>query len=218
MPADTAHEQTQEGTWESASAEDDTPMADAGSDLTNAEQAIPLNDAAFLAGVSVQALRQRIKRGTLLGAEVIDNRGQRVAGVQLSSLRVAFPNLDLSGLGAMRSNVLVDEAWDLEADLERGGMAPGGEQDASAPVQRVFEDRQVSEWRVSPWSIGLVVALAAVAMAGLMTGAKEARAATRSLENAQERESMLMEQLRNIRSERNEVREELKALQLTIRR
>ncbi|MFT5292229.1 MAG: hypothetical protein ACI8PQ_002454 [Planctomycetota bacterium] len=218
MPADTAHEQTQEGTWESASAEDDTPMADAGSDLTNAEQAIPLNDAAFLAGVSVQALRQRIKRGTLLGAEVIDNRGQRVAGVQLSSLRVAFPNLDLSGLGAMRSNVLVDEAWDLEADLERGGMAPGGEQDASAPVQRVFEDRQVSEWRVSPWSIGLVVALAAVALAGLMTGAKEARAATRSLENAQERESMLMEQLRNIRSERNEVREELKALQLTIRR
>lgn len=193
-------------------------MADAGSDLTNAEQAIPLNDAAFLAGVSVQALRQRIKRGTLLGAEVIDNRGQRVAGVQLSSLRVAFPNLDLSGLGAMRSNVLVDEAWDLEADLERGGMAPGGEQDASAPVQRVFEDRQVSEWRVSPWSIGLVVALAAVALAGLMTGAKEARAATRSLENAQERESMLMEQLRNIRSERNEVREELKALQLTIRR
>ncbi|MFT7543046.1 MAG: putative nucleic acid-binding Zn-ribbon protein, partial [Gammaproteobacteria bacterium] len=59
---------------------------------------------------------------------------------------------------------------------------------------------------------------AAVALAGLMTGAKEARAATRSLENAQERESMLMEQLRNIRSERNEVREELKALQLTIRR
>lgn len=226
-------------------------------------QPVPLTEAAFLAGVSVQALRQRIKRGTLEGSEALDARGQRVAGVAPTELVRAFPARAAFVQGAIQSKLAAGDptggggvgsaaasagslgagslsagspsvgdgglqagrsrvqpapedigrprhSRDTEADLQNGGMAEPLDRPV-VPV-RMGPEPGGSAWEISPWSIGLVVALASVAVAGLLTGAREARAANRTLEMTRARETELLETLRRVQDERNAALDELERL------
>ena len=98
---------------------------------------------------------------------------------------------------------------DPEADLERGGMAPG----APARWRTVTERGAPTDdgWRFSLWTVALIVALASVAVAGLLTGARRAHAADRLLDAAQERHNELILQLQTVIEERDTAREDLRA-------
>ena len=107
------------------------------------EQPVPLARAAALAGVSVQAIRQRIRRGSMIGVEV-EHEGATIQGVALDELRAAYGELtEPEGLGGERQEEPRPDIGEQRQDGQRSGQRHGqAEQRDREPEQRQGEEEQ----------------------------------------------------------------------------
>lgn len=107
-------------------------------DCSGMEQptAVPLARAAALAGVSVQALRMRIRRGTLMGVPV-EQGGATVQGVEVEELRQAYGELrEPDALeGDMGPSVAQEQRAERGDESPRERPRTGDEREKEQPEQ-----------------------------------------------------------------------------------
>ncbi len=112
--------------------------------------ALKPSEAAELVGATVEALRLRVKRGTLASIPVVGSRGRKVAGVLANDLFEAYPDAhptakhEPNPVPHASPTVPNSEPSELEAELAKERSLRQAQAETNSRALAVIQDRQLA--------------------------------------------------------------------------